>query len=264
MRLSQQAVLAGLRRAVPLVDAHRVLAGATMMLPAVFFYIFLGRPLLGLGLAAVMVVAVTLLRNRIDRSSNLPATGTLGRDWHAVACVMVALLLTIIGGEGRVVAPTADWLVRDAVLHDLVTQSWPFIYRVDGVDWLLRGPLGMYLLPALIGKMTGLHAAIMALWLQNTAAIFAVLRLLTAASTLRRSLTVLIIFALFSGWDVPAMLLLHGPAALTGDVGWWAGFFQYSATTTQAFWVPNHAIPGWLLAGLLLEWDRRQIGIGML
>jgi hypothetical protein len=38
---------------------------------------------------------------------------------------------------------------------------------------------------------------------------------------------------------------------------WWAGTYQYSSMTTQLFWVPNHALGGWLMIGLLYRDNRR-------
>jgi hypothetical protein len=74
---------------------------------------------------------------------------------------------------------------------------------------------------------------------------------------------VLSVFCIFSGWDVVGALATHN--ALNGAPGfeWWAGAFQYSSTITLALWVPNHAIPGWILATLLLLWDTGRIRIGV-
>jgi hypothetical protein len=162
-----------------------------------------------------------------------------------------------------------DWTVRDAILHDLVIQTWPFVYHVDGRTWVLRAPLGMYLIPALLGKAGGLYAASLALWLQNTLAIFVVLRIICASSSPARSVTVLVVFFIFSGWDMIGGLAVAsanafsfgGSFRLPDDVEAWNSLFQYSATTTLAFWVPHHALGGWFFTALLLLWDRRQISI---
>ena len=73
----------------------------------------------------------------------------------AVGCAWAAC-----GGTGHLVFANADWHLRDAVLHDLVTGRWPVGYGVlEGGDSLLRAPIGYYLPAALIGKWAGLLAA---------------------------------------------------------------------------------------------------------
>jgi hypothetical protein len=236
-----------------------------LAVPGVLFYLFIGKVIFGLAFAAAAVAAIPFFRTGLDEHGPVA--------WRRVpvslACALAAVLLTTLGGEGRLLPATADWIVRDAVLHDLVMRSWPFVYQIDGINWVLRAPLGMYLLPALIGKIGGLYAAYAALWLQNCLAIFTILRIFCASTSMARSITVLAVFCIFSGWDVVGasiislcqMLLFHTPFAVLYDIGWWDRLFQYSSTITLAYWVPNHALAGWLFTALLLMWDRRQVGL---
>ena len=59
------------------------------------------------------------------------------------------------------------------------------------------------------------------------------------------------VIVLFSGCDIIGNLLRvphfipHWD--ITQHLEWWAGRYQYSSMTTQLFWVPNHALGGWLL-----------------
>lgn len=228
--------------------------GVWLALPCLLFCAFIGNVALGLGFAAVLMFVLPAFRTIAE--PHAPAV--------TLACALAAVTLTTLGGEGRLVGATLDWLVRDAVLHDLVAQPWPFVYRFDGADWLLRAPLGMYLLPAAVGKVAGQYAATLALWLQNTLALFGILRILCSAAPAARGITVLLVFCVFSGWDVPGALVTNPGAPLPDDIGWWAGAFQYSSTMTLAFWVPNHALAGWAVAALLLLWDTGRIRIGVL
>jgi len=65
---------------------------------------------------------------------------------------------------------------------------------------------------------------------------------------------------LFGGFDIIGNLLSvpHFLARwdVTTRLEWWAGKYQYSSMTTQLFWVPNHALGGWLTMGLLLRGQR--------
>jgi hypothetical protein len=73
-----------------------------------------------------------------------------------------------VAGRGRaLVLRTPDWQVRYAVLRDLTLDPWPFAYQVGPRTLILRAPVGVFLFPALVGKL-GLGAAQQALLAQNT------------------------------------------------------------------------------------------------
>ena len=40
---------------------------------------------------------------------------------------------------------------------------------------------------------------------------------------------------------------------ITSHLEWWAGKYQYSSTTTQLFWVPNHAPRGLADGGIAVS-----------
>ncbi len=149
-----------------------------LAVPSLLFHLFIGKPILCGPFGLVLLAVAPFFRLRSDQPDGLAKSQ--GARLSA-ACAVAAFALTTIGGEGRLFPATADWLIRDAILHDLVQQAWPFAYRIDGKDWTLRAPLGMYLIPALCGKLAGLFAAHLALWAQNTVAIFVVLRILESA-----------------------------------------------------------------------------------
>ena len=238
-----------------------------LALPAALLCAFLGNPALGAGVALAAVPAFALLRGS---GGGAPDAGGGRGLWLASAAA--ALLLTTLGGEGRLLPATPDWLVRDAVLHDLVAQRWPFAYRVDGADRVLRAPLGLYLLPALAGKVAGLRAAHLALWAQDTVALAVVLRVFCASGSRRRSLVVLAVFCVFGGWDMVGTLAVAArhtlgdgaPFAIPDDIQWWDRLFQYSSVLTLVLWVPHHALAGWFVAALLLLHERGQLRVGAL
>lgn len=180
----------------------------------------------------------------------------------AAWCLLLGLAAawSALGGAGHLVHANSDWLVRDAVLRDLVTGAWPVAYldRAGG-EYLLRAPLAYYLPAALVGKLAWpgvADAALLGWTFAGVALVFAL-----AASSERRFsalLLLLAVFVLFSGMDLVGMVLTRGPVILsymlpTEHIEWWAERFQYSAHSTQLFWVPNHAIPGWIAVALLVR-----------
>jgi hypothetical protein len=174
--------------------------------------------------------------------------------------VVAGCAWTLSGGTAHVVFANWDWHLRDAVLHDLVVGQWPVGYGVfDGAQSLLRAPIGYYLPAALVGKWAGLLAAhfAMAAWTALGATLFLLQVLSQTPSRIGIALTVAAVIVLFGGFDIIGNLLSipHFMARwdVTTRLEWWAGKYQYSSMTTQLFWVPNHALGGWLTIGLLLR-----------
>jgi hypothetical protein len=183
---------------------------------------------------------------------------------HLLVAIAAGLAWTYFGGTAHFVFANADWHVRDAVLHDLVVSPWPVGYGLaDGRESMLRAPLAYYLPAALVGKFAGLGAAHLALaaWTALGACLFLLQVLSLTPSRAAVAILVAILVVLFSGLDFIGNLINYGPRFLMlwhidNHLEWWAGTYQYSSMTTQFFWVPNHAISGWLTIGLLCR-DRR-------
>jgi len=221
---------------------------------AAWFEVWAAAPLI----ACVAYALKPLLCGLPVAAAQLPVT----RLQLAVA-VAVGCAWTVCGGIGHWVFANADWHLRDAVLHDLVVGQWPVGYGVlGGKDSLLRAPLGYYLPAALLGKWGGLLAAhtALAVWTATGAVLFLLQVLSLTPSRAGIALTVAAVVVLFSGFDIIGYLW-RAPQALahwdiTRHLEWWAGSYQYSSMTTQLFWVPNHALGGWLTIGLLCRGER--------
>lgn len=165
----------------------------------------------------------------------------------------------LLGGTDHAFFANTDWRIRDAVLHDLVVSPWPVGYGpIGGSDSMLRAPLGFYMPAAVIGKIFDLGVAhfAMLLWTAAGASLFlALVSSLTSSRPLAVA-TVVTVLVMFSGMDIIGCAL-NDPSGLwkywriTDHLEWWAGRYQYSSMTTQLFWVPNHALGGWLLVALL-------------
>jgi hypothetical protein len=195
-----------------------------------------------------------------------PITGTRlpVTPLQLAVAVLVGCGWTVFGGTDHLVFANADWHARDAVLHDLVASPWPVGYGLlGGQESLLRAPVAYFLPAALVGKLAGLPTAhlAMAVWTAIGATLFLLQVLSLTPSRLRVAVSVAAVVVFFSGFDIVGSLLNDGPRFrsdwnITSHLEWWAGKYQYSSMTTQLFWVPNHAIGGWIAIGLLCRDER--------
>jgi hypothetical protein len=216
--------------------------------------LFLGKPLLAAAiLPLALVPGCALAFSRLAGET----TGTIIR-WRTIAiCFAIALAVFVLGGEGRFFYANTDWQVRNAVLLDLVREPWPFAYVRGPATEILRVPLGMYLLPASIGTLGGFRAAELALLAQNAALLGALLALGSSLFESARARWIAVgVFFGFSGLDIIGQIIAHRPVWL--HLEQWAGI-QYSSNLTQAFWVPQHALAGWIFAMFYMLWREKRM-----
>jgi hypothetical protein len=219
---------------------------------------FLGRltPVLAVA-ASALLAGVVMQIVRAERHGEPPSVSfrTL------FVCCAVAAALLILGGEGRFLYANFDWQVRDAVLADMGRNPWPYAYAIDGVPHILRAPVGMYLVPALIGGANQ-SARDLALLASNSVMFGLMLALATPLFEARPLRMALAVFILFSGLDVvgTAIIAATGEYASFEHLERWMHARQYSSTITQLFWVPQHAFAGWAATVLYLLWRRGLIG----
>ncbi len=233
---------------------------ALFALDNILLLLLLGvAPLLVTVLALIVPTALALLVFRA-----MPDQKHIG--WPTIlACFAVAAVLLMLGGEGRLFFATDDWQIRDAVLADMGAHRWPFDYWLDGRAQILRAPVGMYLVPALLGGASQLGRD-WALLAQNSVILGLLLALGSALFEGRRARLIALVTVLaFSGLDIISTLLRQ---SLSGDADWdhierWAQQSQFSAHITQIFWVPHHAFAGWTCAITYLLWRRGLAPVGL-
>lgn len=224
---------------------------------------FLGKP--WLSVAAIMALGIPLTIFLALRFAKDVARDTKV-GWRSIAlCLTAAAVLLILGGEGRLFYANTDWQVRDAVLADMGAHPWPFAYQIRGELALLRAPLGMYILPALVGASSqgAVDNALLACNTLMLGLLFATGACLFTGA--RTRVTALALFVAFSGLDAFGTLISwhYGGHPSLDHLEWWAGSLQYSSHVTQIFWVPHHAIGGWLCTLFYLLWQQKKIGVGI-
>lgn len=173
-----------------------------------------------------------------------------------VGILVLSIVWITIAGVGHVFYANADWLIRDAVLHDLTVAGWPPTYVNEvGEPLILRAPVGYYLPAASIGRVVGLAAAHIGLHAWTTVG-WGLLLAGACRMFENRGQRVLCILVLmfFGGMDLLGYIWATGILPSPGEhIEWWMGNVQYSSNTSLMFWVPNHALPAWLGTVLILR-----------
>ena len=172
--------------------------------------------------------------------------------------LLITALWVLLSGVGGYTFQNWDHNWRNAVLHDLITYSWPVIYSSPekGPITMLVYYVGYWLPAALAGKIFGWQAANFVLFLWTWLGVLLVaLHLGNIIKTSPVKLAFLLIF--FSGMDaLGALLFAKGYPTLFPPIQHleiWSGNLQYSSFTTQLFWVFNQAVPAWLCIALLAD-----------
>lgn len=215
-------------------------------------FLSFGAPWLYAAAAAAMVALCAIILRTEDQRASGPTVRCL------IGCGAISVTVFLLGGQGGFFYANPDWIVRDAVLHDMVIHPWPFAYTDRGVPELLRAPIGMYLLPSLAGKAAGMFAANISLLIQNSIVLAVVLALGSILfGRTREHCVAVVIFLFFSGLDILGKQFNPGVGS---HLEQWAGV-QFSSHITQAFWVPQHALAGWIGAVLYLLWKERRLKI---
>lgn len=180
-----------------------------------------------------------------------------------LACLLLALVLNILGGQGRFLFANIDWQIRDPLFQDLVNVSWPFQYLMDGHAFMLRAPLAFYLLPTALAKLMGPSLASTLLLAHSTLLLGTLFALATTlVERLSSKIFLLLLVVFFGGLEIFSSLFfaLRQNSAFTFDrLEGWAMNYQFSSTITQLFWVPHHALPAIFFAVLYLLWLRKKL-----
>ncbi len=227
-----------------------------LALPLLIFCAWFELPF-AIGLAVLLSYALwqTLAGTRVREFGVRPAT--------VGVIVVVTLIWTALAGVGHFFYANIDWVTRDAVLRDLTVTAWPPQYVAEGdFPMILRAPVGYYLPAAVVGWLAGAGVGDFALYLWT---VLGFSLFLCAATTLfttpRQRLMAVVLMIAFGGMDLIGFVLARGyvPAG-NFHLEWWAKFAQYSSNSTLLFWVPNHALPGWLGIMLILRlWRQPEL-----
>lgn len=187
----------------------------------------------------------------------------------------VILFWVYISGIGGFSYQTWDFFVRNPIFRDLCKESWPVRYDLSQQPGLVQDITGtsevaftyyfsFWLPAALFSKIFGLSevGSNIALYGWACLGILLVVYLLNRYQG-RNSYVTLWLLVCFSGLDVIGFFIKNGYVPTNSHMEWWASYFQYSANTTQLFWVFNQSIPVWVICAMMLQFGPVRKAVGL-
>jgi hypothetical protein len=200
----------------------------------------------------------TLLRGDIADTEHRIAPRAICASFVLVFLLLAAwLMLSGTGGYGH---QNQDYLANNALLRELILRRWPLHITYRGSESSVVYYMGYYLPSALVGKWLGWNAAnaCMYLWtLSGTMLSFGWFWKLSRIDLSKRTTGLLwlaILFCFAGGLDyIGYYILKKNVFDISTHIEYWGVYFQYSGNTTLMFWVPQHAIAAWLIAGIVVD-----------
>lgn len=225
------------------IDGLVMLAFGYLAIPNIIFVFGWYRWPIALLLACLLTYLILLAFDVITFSWRLiysPAAWTLitaaGLVWAAFA------------GGSHFLYANHDWIIRDAVLGDLIRSDWPVTYKsADGMTLILRSAIGYFLPPALFGKLFGAAYLDIAIYLWTATGVVIFLALLPLPRKFGwMQVLGLVVTIFFSGMDFLGVIIATQTTPIFPlRLEWW-GPLSYPSLTGQLLWAPNHSLPIWI------------------
>ena len=222
---------------------------AYLLLPVFIFFIGWLKTVFSVPLCLGLGVVYTSIFRRIEvfkAKVSIP---------HRIYIILgiIAFVWTLLSGAGHRGFFDGDYYKHNAILSDLIAYSWPVKYHVAGAQTIM--PLvyyiAYYLPAAAVGLVGGWKMANSVLFLWTAGGVLLTF-LWIAVLAQKKVVWAVFLFILFSGLDGIGRLILYKQTGMNPDWEWWAGQWQYSGVTTLLFYVPQHALAGWIAASMLL------------
>ncbi len=250
-------------------NAYQLLYALTslyLVFPTLFFaYGWLRWPINAITISLIIFFIIIVLKDVYQILLYLqknwlpynPISKTLAWITPPFLVLIVWLTFSGVGGLGF---QNGDYDLKNVLLRSLIIQKWPLSMVVEGHQVKLVYYLNYYLPAAVVGKLLGwLEAnAFMFIWSLVGVVLAFIWFVIISQISLKpkkvsRLLYLALIFCLAGGLDyIGAYIIKDMPFSLTRHIDNWAWHMQYSSNSTLIYWVPQHAIPAWLLTGMVV------------
>jgi len=173
---------------------------------------------------------------------------------------LAGLWVWLSGSAGGLRLDNNDWLKHYSIINFLVENPWPSHASISELgDAVIRYSIGWYLVPAAALKLMDPHFRGLALSAWSAVGVFLFFSALPdlVGGTRRAVIAAPLVFIVFGGADLFGTVLNHYRAGPRFHFEWWASWIEYPANTTSLFWTPQHAIPAWLGAAIVMRQRER-------
>lgn len=196
---------------------------ALLYLPLFVFFMGWCRPLVSVPCVSGLLFLLWDYRKRLKEENGGGVDSYEGEIsiLSFVFILVFALAVSLLAGYGHIFTQHYDWIKHNAILHDMTVRDWPVLYQAEGVEKMLSYYVGLYLVPAAIGKVLGGCWGAELVLGGYLFALLLIVFLLTvrylSCRTIGRQAIVFALFFLFSGLFEPAHLM-NGLMGCTGGV----------------------------------------------
>lgn len=235
-------------------DPAEGLAVLYIILPVFVFFTFFIR-------LRFAIPACSILLYAMYATASHTRWNVIFSDWPiTLYFAAIAAVWLWLGGAGGTFFQGGDWIKHYGVLNELIEKPWPPIEHVtEHADDALRYYIAWYMVPAGILKITGLHAQNFLLSTWSFIGVTLFFHLLSGVFESRKAAYIApLVFILFSGADIIGTAITHVQVGPVYHIEWWSSWIQYASNTTSLYWVPQHAIPAWLVVVMMMRQMKRR------
>jgi len=256
---------------------------AYIVFPIMIFLFGWTRPVIAILISMVLLYLGYRLGREMTCETEISIT--VNRKFWLVALGVIALWV-LFSGIGDFSFQTGDFIIRNPMFHDLKYYRWPVIYDLSKepqlvkkftgnaqnalyvyyFTWWLPASLFARILNFLGTSVTRIEVYTnIALYMWTVIGLFLTFYFMVRYLK-RYSYWILSSLILFGGFDFVVYLISNMRMPLNEHIEWWAGgpcmYFQYSANTTQLYWVFNQSVPIWLVVAVLLVAENPKQKLG--
>jgi hypothetical protein len=239
------------------IGAIEYAAALYLAVPLVLFFAAYARADVAIA-SLIGIVAVVM------RCGRLVTVGTINASLHSYLFAFAVLVVFSTGAFGVVYA-NSDWSKHYAIFHYLVDHSSLSQGSAASDGGTLRYYFGWYIVPALAAKVLGTSFLNVLIGAWTTIGLYLSFAIIAdMGKRLVWQALAPLVFILFSGADVIGTAITgfqYGPAH---HLEWWAGWLEYSSNYTDILWAPQHALPSWIGAALVLRLGSRRASLAVL
>lgn len=221
---------------------------ALLLLPLILFFIFWFHIVFSILFIFFLIFILKDLLSRIKFYHSEPLY--ISKKMFLTSSLMI-LSWIVYSGIGKIGYQNFDYTKHNAIFHDLLNSSWPVQAQIENSTYYLVYYLGYYLTPSGLGKIfNSITVLEYTSIFQSYIILMLILLLLSHATKVKNLLLLAFSLIIWAGLDLLGNFIFYQEYSHQfGEFPeWWAGAsnFQYTGFTDLLFWVPQHALGGWL------------------